>query len=251
MIDIHCHIIPGVDDGPQATEEAHQMLSEASKAGVKTIIATPHYSHELHENGLAGQKFAFLCREAARYGISLLKGYEIKIHTYPARMPEDFSSLTLGGSKYILLELPLDKAPSYTLELLYRVQLQRLIPILAHPERCTKLIKDKLLFEDITDMGCLLQIDASSVIGRNGRAAKRFARRIITSGQASFVASDAHDPTGYSNWFAGAYKKVVKWVGSRKADDLFGNNAAAIIESVTPVRKSPLAPESPLSQEAP
>lgn len=230
MIDIHCHIIPGVDDGPQATEEAHQMLSEALKAGVKTIIATPHYSHELHENGQVRQKFEFMHKEAARYGLNLLQGYEIKIHTYPARMPEDFSGLTLGGTEYILLELPLDKVPSYTLELLYKVQLQRLIPILAHPERCSKLVKDKLLFADIAEMGCLLQVDASSILGRNGWAAKRFARRIITSGQAAFVASDAHDPAAYSKWFVNAYKKVVKWVGSRKADDLFRNNARVIFE---------------------
>ena len=230
MIDIHCHIIPGVDDGPQETEEARQMLSEAAKAGVKTIVATPHYSRELHGNGLVGQKFEFIQKEAARYGLNLLQGYEIKIHTYPARMPENFSDLTLGGTKYILVELPLDKVPSYTSELLYKIQLQRLIPILAHPERCSKLIKDKILFADIADTGCLLQVDASSILGRNGGASKRFAKKLIISGQASFVASDAHTPDGFSNWFINAYKKVEKWVGSLKADDLFRNNAAVIFE---------------------
>jgi len=80
-------------------------------------------------------------------------------------------------------------------------------------------------------------VDASSILGRNGGAAKRFARRLITSGQATFVASDAHDPTGYSKWFSGAYKKVVKWVGSREADDLFRNNAKVIIEKAESVYK--------------
>ncbi len=238
MIDIHCHIIPGVDDGPQSTEEAHQMLAEAAKAGMKTIIATPHYSRELHENGLVMQKLEFMRKEAARYGLNLLQGYEIKIHTYPARMPVDFSDLTLGGSKYILVELPLDKVPSYTPDLLYKIQLQRLIPILAHPERCSKLIRNKILFSDIIDMGCLLQVDASSIIGRNGGAAKRFAKKIIISGQASFVASDAHNPDGYSSWFVNAYKKVEKWVGSQKANDLLRNNAAAIFEQSHSKRKT-------------
>ena len=239
MIDIHCHIIPGVDDGPQATQEASQMLCEAAKVGVRTIIATPHYSRELYENGLARQRFEYISKEAARYGLDILYGYEIKIHTYPARMPTDFSGLTLGGTEYILLELPLDNVPSYTVELLYKIQLQKLIPILAHPERCSKLLKDKLLFADIVDMGCLLQVDASSILGRNGGAAKRFARRIIASGQAAFVASDAHDPAGYSKWFVNAYKKVVKWVGSRKADGLFRNNARVLIEKAKPVHEAP------------
>lgn len=231
MIDIHSHIIPGVDDGAQTAELAVKILEEAKKAGLRTIIATPHYSEELHRSGTIDKNFEIVREEALRLNIAFLKGYEIKIRHYPAQMPEDYSALTLGGSRYLLLELPHDRVPSYTLDLLYNLQLKDFIPIIAHPERCRRLAGNKQLFSEISDMGCLLQVDAASIIGANGRGAKRFAKRIITSGKAAFVASDAHDPIGYSNWYVKAYKKVKKWIGTRKADELFIHNAEELLPS--------------------
>ena len=228
MIDIHSHVLPGVDDGASSLEAAKLMLAEAQKAGVRTIIATPHYSRELHENGMRDRVFDAVLDEALRFGIKLLKGYELKIHHYPARMPQDFSGLDLAGTKFILLEFPLDTVPSYTRELIYKVQLQGFVPIIAHPERCRKLARDKEMLDELLDAGCLLQIDASSIIGVNGGRARRFAKKLIKKGRASFVASDAHRPSGYSVWYTKAYKKVVKWVGQSRADALFCNNAADI-----------------------
>jgi|LSQX01.2.fsa_nt_gb protein-tyrosine phosphatase len=228
MIDIHSHVLPGIDDGAPTLEAAKLMLDEAQKAGVRVIVATPHFSRELHENGMRDQVFDAVLDEALRFGIKLLKGYEIKIHHYPGRMPRDFSGLDLAGTKLILLELPLDSVPSYTPDLVYRIQLQGFVPIIAHPERCRRLGRDREMLDELIDAGCLLQIDAASIIGINGRRAKRFARKLIKKGKASFVASDAHRPAGYSVWYAKAYKKVVKWVGKGKADDLFRNNAADI-----------------------
>ncbi len=229
MIDIHSHIIPGVDDGAQTTELAIEILKEAKKAGLKTIIATPHYSEELHRDGTIDRNFEIIREEALRLDIALFKGYEIKIRHYTAQMPEDYSGLTLGDSRYLLLELPRDRVPSYTLELLYNLQLKSFIPIIAHPERCRRLAVNKQLFAEMTDMGCLLQVDAASIIGANGRGVKRFAKKIITSGKAAFVASDAHDPAGYSNWYVKARKKVQKWIGTQKADELFIHNAEELL----------------------
>ncbi len=234
MIDIHSHIIPGVDDGPQTAELAAEILEEAKKAGLRTIIATPHYSEELHRNGTIDKNFEIVREKALRLNIAFLKGYEIKIRHYSAQMPEDYSDLTLGGSRYLLLELPHDRVPSYTLELLYNLQLKDFIPVIAHPERCRRLAGNKQLFLEIADMGCLMQVDAGSIIGANGRGAKRFAKRIITSGKASFVASDAHDLAGYSKWYVKAYRKVKKWIGTQKADKLFVHNAEELFTPSVP-----------------
>ncbi|HEX2946630.1 MAG TPA: CpsB/CapC family capsule biosynthesis tyrosine phosphatase [Clostridia bacterium] len=229
MIDIHCHVIPGVDDGAKTVEQTAEILEQAARAGIRTIIATPHYSGELHRNGTVDRNFELARKEALRYNITFLKGYEIKIRHYPAQMPEDYSDLTLGGSKHLLLELSRDRVPSYTLDLLYDLQLKGFIPIIAHPERCSRLEGNKQLFNDLIDMGCLMQVDAASIIGVNGRGAKRFVKRIITSGNATYVASDAHDPSGYSKWYVKAYKKVQKWIGKQKSDELFMNNAAELV----------------------
>lgn len=233
MIDIHCHILPGVDDGPLGMEETRQILAEAQKAGVKTIIATPHYSHGLYENGMVGQVFDRVKTEAKNYGIELYRGYEIKIHQYPARMPDDYRDLDLAGSKYILMELLFKDFPSYTFDLIYQLQINGFTVIIAHPERCRKLAAEKRIFEDMYDNGCLMQIDAASIIGVNGWGARLFAKEIIRSHKAAFVASDAHDPEDYSKYYVEAYKRVQKWVGRDAAEGLFGKNAQKIIECIS------------------
>lgn len=221
MIDIHSHIITGVDDGASSVAESAEMLSQAKKAGVGTIIATPHFNKELYGNGAVENNFKLAKNEAEKNSITLLMGYEIKIQNYPAQMPTDYEGLTLNGSRYILLELPFEKVPKYTLDLLYEIQMKKYIPILAHPERCLKLSREPFLFTEIIEAGCLLQVDAASIIGANGRKAKRFAKKIIKKGYVSFIASDAHSPVGYSRWYTKAYKKVQKWIGKQEAEKLF------------------------------
>lgn len=221
MIDIHSHIITGVDDGAVSIAESEEMLSQAKKAGVATIIATPHLKKELYDNGTIETHYNLLKCEAEKLNITLLLGYEIKIQNYQAQMPVDYEGLTLNGTRYILCELPFERVPEYTIDFLYELQLKKYIPILAHPERCLKLIKEPLLFTEIIESGCLLQVDAASIIGVNGSKAKRFARKIITKGYVSFIASDAHNPEGYSKWYATAFKKVQKWIGKQEAEKLF------------------------------
>jgi protein-tyrosine phosphatase len=223
MIDIHSHILAGVDDGASSVSESEEMLSQAGKAGIKTIIATPHYREELFAGSDVESRFADLKDKAEISGITLLKGYEIKIQDFQAQMPADFTGLTLNGTRYVLLELPFEKVPKYTLNYIYELQLKKYIPVLAHPERCKKLVKDSDLFLELIGSGCLLQVDAASIIGVNGKSAKRFAKNIIKKGYASYVASDAHNPKGYSYWYVKAYGKVQRWIGKEKARVLFSN----------------------------
>lgn len=224
MIDIHCHIIPGVDDGAHNAEEAEEMLVSAAKAGVTRIIATPHFSIDKFDHERVCEKYNRLKMKARLYNIELLLGYEIKIHEYPSRMPSNYSELALGCSRYVLLELPFTSIPKYTTELVYRIQISQLIPIIAHPERCIKLVKDPQLLDELIDHGCLMQIDAASIVGLNGRKIKRFAKKMITSGRADFVASDAHSAKEYSDIYMKAYKKTIRWVGKTEADKLFTEN---------------------------
>jgi len=221
MIDIHCHIITGVDDGAASMAESEEMMSQAKKAGVSTIIATPHFKKDLYDNGTVENQYRLVKSAAEKHNITLLMGYEIKIQNYQAQMPAGYEGLSLNGTRYILFELPFERVPEYTIEYLYELQLKKYVPILAHPERCLKLIREPLLFTEIIESGCLMQVDASSIIGVNGRKAKRFAKKIITKGYVSFIASDAHNPEGYSRWYVKAYQKVQKWIGKQKAEKLF------------------------------
>lgn len=224
MIDIHSHIIPGVDDGAHNNEEADEMLISAAKAGVRAIIATPHFSIESFNYEKVSDSYRKLEERARLHNIELLLGYEIRIQEYSAKMPSDYSGLTLGSSRYVLLELPFTSVPRYTAELVYQLQINKLIPIIAHPERCIKLVKKIQLLDELIEDGCLMQIDASSISGLNGRKIKSFAKKIITSGKAYCIASDAHNAKGYSDIYMKAYKRTVRWVGQKEADKLFNEN---------------------------
>ena len=221
MVDIHSHILPGVDDGPSTMELVQSILAEAQKAGVKMIIATPHYSRELHENGMVEQVFDAVRSEALRFGIELLKGYEIKIRHLPARMPADFSDLDLAGTRFVYLKCR-DRY-LHTPER-YITCRSGFVPILA-PGRCRKMAMN-MECDGFYEAGCD-QVDASSIIGvvAGGQV---LCQKLIKKDKASFVASDAHSPEGYSVWYRKAYEKVVKWTNNDKADDLFNNNAASI-----------------------
>jgi protein-tyrosine phosphatase len=224
MMDIHSHILPGVDDGASSVAESVEMLVQAKKAGIGTIIATPHYNAELFQKGGIEEQYQLLKVEAEKHTIALLLGFEVKIQRYAAQMPKEYDRLTLGGSRYILLELPFENVPEYTVDFLYEMQLKRYIPILAHPERCMKLINRPSLFSQIVESGCLLQVDAASIIGENGRKAKVFSKKILKKGYVSFIASDAHNAEGYSKLYIKAYSKVQKWIGETKASEVFSNS---------------------------
>jgi protein-tyrosine phosphatase len=233
MIDIHSHIIPGVDDGAHNTEEAEEMLVSAARAGVTRIIATPHFNIDKFDHESVFEKYNRLKMKARLYNIELLLGYEIKIHEYPSRMPSSYSELVLGSSKYVLLELPFTCVPRYTAELIYQIQINKLIPIIAHSERCIKLVKDPQLLDELIGNGCLMQVDAASIVGLNSRKIKRFAKKLITSDKVDFVASDAHNAKDYSDTYMKAYQKTIKWVGQTEADKLFTESPKDVASSIS------------------
>ncbi|MGI6776613.1 MAG: tyrosine-protein phosphatase [Acetivibrionales bacterium] len=230
MIDIHTHLLFGIDDGAKDYIETLKMLEAAQKAGLTGIIVTPHFMAQCINCPLFQERFDMVYCAASQMGIELKKGFELKIDPFIPGLAAQQSDIALNSSKYILIELPADSFPFYTFEILFKLQIMNFVPIIAHPERNAGFIKDYSLFMKLVETGCMIQVDSSSIVGFNGRKVKRMAKRIIVSGHAHFVASDAHDIRGYSDWYCKAFKKVKNWVGEKACFDLFHNNAASIIE---------------------
>lgn len=198
MIDIHCHILPGVDDGPKQDSDTIAMLEHAIAEGITDIIATPHhrnrsYVNEKSEVLSAVEKLNSLI-EKHSLPIKIHPGQEVRIY---GEIVEDFDRdeiLTLAGtSKYVLVELPSNQVPAYTERVMYDMLVAGLVPIIAHPERNSAIMEDPEKLFRLINQGALSQVTAASVSGDFGKKIQRFSMELIEHHLAHFVASDAHD----------------------------------------------------------
>jgi protein-tyrosine phosphatase len=140
MIDIHSHLIFSTDDGPSTLEEAVRMVKEAVEAGVKVIIATPHFKDDVQYTQAVVEKFSKLSAAAASLDISLKIGYEVPVTT--PDLIRYGKGLSLNNSCYLLLELPFEDIPIYIKEVIFGLELEDITPVIAHPERNKKLQKN-------------------------------------------------------------------------------------------------------------
>jgi len=197
MIDIHCHILPGLDDGAQTMEEAVAMARTAVEDGITTMVATPHYWEGMFTPTAQEVRRAVgdLQDRLADEGIllKLLPGHEVMMGTKVPERLRKGDLLTLGdGGEYLLIELPVFDIPMCTEQVLFEVMSLGVTPILAHPEKNAGIQQDPALLARIVERGCLVQMDADSLArGRWGGTA-RFAARLLKAGLVHLIASDGH-----------------------------------------------------------
>jgi protein-tyrosine phosphatase len=197
MIDLHCHVLPGIDDGP-ATMDGALALGRAQEAlGVTAIVATPHVGWEWPDNDAAriaevvatvNDAFA-----AEGIGVRVLAGAEVALTRAVELSDDELAGLRLGGGPWLLLEPPFSPAASAgahaaIVSLLHRGH--RLV--IAHPERSPLFLGDRTLLERLVASGATVSITAGALTGRFGRDAKRFALGLLADGLVHDVASDAH-----------------------------------------------------------
>lgn len=178
MIDIHCHILPGIDDGAKNIEDSLNMARAAVKQGIHTIIATPHHQNSKYLN----PKEDILLKvselneaiQEENISITILPGQETRIY---GEILEDYNNneiLPLNHSNYLFIELPSGHVPRYTQQLLYDIQLQGLIPIIVHPERNQEIIERPEILFQFVEKGALTQVTAASISGAFGKKLKNF-----------------------------------------------------------------------------
>lgn len=221
MIDIHSHIIFGVDDGPCTIEQSISMVHNAEKAGIKIIVATPHSHENLFETERLSENYQEILYRIRDFGVTLKLGYEVFIHPSVPGMEKGNRGLTLDRTRYLLFELPFNSLPVYGFDVIVRFRLENVTPIIAHPERNRNFLKN---FNDIagyTKAGSMVQVDAASILGVYGREVRDFVKKLMKCNRVDFVASNAHCAEDYAQWFLAAYREVSKWVGEENARRLF------------------------------
>jgi protein-tyrosine phosphatase len=203
MVDLHSHILFGIDDGAKNLAESIQLAMQARKQGVTHIFCTPHYNDYLAENffEIAHQHLTVLINELA------IKNIDIKLElAAEIAFASDWNKILENKNlfirdKYLLIEFSDIDIPDYYLDVLYRIRSSGYIPVIAHPERSQVLQKKSDIVMEIIRMGAHFQLDAGSFVGHFGNKVKRTANRFLKSGIYQFYGSDAHD-VKYRNYFA-------------------------------------------------
>ena len=243
MLDLHCHILPGIDDGPKTLDESVAMCRMAEEDGINAIVATPHKSSFVADVSAQQVSDGIKQLEEAlaqnNIDIEILPGHEIHISKDLIDNIDSGRALTINNNKkYILLELPFRSVPFYVFDVLAQLKVKEIIPIIAHPERNTQIQTDKPMMKKLIKAGALAQITGSSLTGEYGGAAQRTAEELLSKGLVHIIASDAHSDRR-PPLLSSAVKAAAKIIGEKKALELVEENPLGIIKGELAVSHKP------------
>ena len=232
MIDIHCHILYGVDDGASDLSVSTAMLDRMAEMGVTDVITTPHFRHHMfpYPQDLIDEAFSKLSVYASSRGVTLYPGCEYHVSHDIFENLENGRVHSMADTNYVLTEYSfsdsLDRIISYTQELVMRGWK----PVIAHAERYEVFHRKPHLAEDVLDAGAMIQVNADSVLGLDGRAVKKTSRKFLDLELVDFIASDAHDLGERASRLDECCAFIRKKYGEKTAHLLFEENARRILQ---------------------
>ena len=244
MIDLHAHILPGIDDGPRSLEEALEMARLAVADGITTIVATPHLFrrrsvefHELirpHDIRQAVIRFNEKLMEE-HIALKVLPGCEIPLFPEIIRFIDEDRVVTINdGQRYICLEMPDSVIPPATEDIIFQLNSRGITPIITHPERNLVFYQMPDKLRRLVSLGCLGQITARSLTRGFGWGVSRFTKRLVREGLAHIMATDAHSVEKRPPVMGNALKKLSKLVGESRARDMVTTVPERIIQGKVP-----------------
>lgn len=232
MIDIHCHVLPGIDDGPATWEDSLAMARMAADDGVSHWIATPHQLGQYRRNSGATIRglVSELNRRLASIGVDLqvMPGADVRIEADMIELLTTGDVLTLGDhGRHVLLELPHELY--FPLEpLLAKLKQHRITGILSHPERNHGILETPAVLQPLIDAGCLMQVTAGSITGAFGDRSRALSESMLAQNQVHFVASDGHGTTRRRPRMKAAFQRVSELTDPATAIRLFVENPRCV-----------------------
>ena len=235
MIDVHSHVLPGIDDGTKEVEEALEFCRQARERGTEILVATPHHKPGAYENprDRVLERMEDLQRllDARGIALKLAPGSEIFADT---GLPEKLTSgalLTYGDARrYMLLEFSFQQYPINVDDMIFRLRLASITPVIAHPERIRYFQEDRDRLENMIRMGALAQITSSSLTGTFGSRVREISEEMIRRRCIHFLASDAHDLSYRPPDLSRAYRRLTELVGEDEARRMVRDNPEAVLE---------------------
>ena len=233
LYDIHCHILPGVDDGARNMEESLWMLNKEYQEGVRHVILTPHFRYDMFEPhmNIVTRQFMQLRRAAMNIGdegMRLYLGCELHSSMDMVECLKKGRRLTLAGSRYVLVEFSNGDEKNYIEERVRSLLMSGSIPIIAHVERYKATRNDIGFLTELKDMGAHIQVNADTISGQDGFGAKTFARKVMKHGLLDFVGSDGHRKTERIPEIGKCVAKMEKTMGSEYVKKIFNKNPRKI-----------------------
>ncbi|MBX0357732.1 tyrosine-protein phosphatase [Halobacillus sp. Nhm2S1] len=237
MIDIHSHILPGVDDGAQTIEDSIKMAEAALQDGITHIVATPHHNNGAYNNYKNNILLQVdeLNRTFQERDIELvvLPGQETRIYGEMIEGLNGDEILPINEkTKYIFVEFPSNSVPRFSSQLFFDLQVKGYHPVIVHPERNKAIIENPELLYSFIKKGAYSQLTAGSVCGKFGRKIKKFSQQLIESNLAHFIASDAHNTKTRSFCMSEAFNEVRKNFGMDMVYQLSENAEDVIADRV-------------------
>ena len=231
MIDIHCHILPGVDDGASDMDESTAMAKIAADDGITRIVATPH----VKDPSLSALRIQHAVEELN----IILKEQNIPVTVFPGAEvnmlmgPSLLAGYTINGTNYIIIEFAYSHFPSNTPDIIFNLMIQGYKPIIAHPERNPSIIQKPRILFNMLDSGVLVQITADSLTGAFGRDIRACAVYLLKNNAVSLVGTDAHSAGYRSPILSEGLDVAEKIIGKKNAEVIFISNPEAIINGKT------------------
>lgn len=196
MIDLHSHVLPGIDDGPASIDGSLELARAAAAAGTHTLLATPHVSWSYPNDSATIAALVDELNErlrAEQIALEVRRGAEIAMTRLADIEPEELSRLGLGGGRWLLVEPPFTPVLTGLDSILLDLQRRGHRILLAHPERCHAFHRDREMLESLVRSGVVTSVTAGSLVGQFGGDVRRFALGLARDGLIHNVASDAHD----------------------------------------------------------
>ena len=235
VFDCHCHILHTIDDGAKSQSVSLEMARIALDTGTQTVCATPHV---LGGNWTPSwsdivSKCDQLNQELQTKGLelSLVPGSEFFMDLALLPLVTEPGPYCLNGGRYLLVELPSLDVPSFAEDFWFTLQTRGITPILAHPERYSSFQKDPHRLDEWTKNGILLQVNAPSFCGRNGKRAQELAERLLLAGQVQLIGSDAHSAGHRNPDLHVAVDRIRTLAGKETVERLFWENPAGVLDN--------------------
>lgn len=235
MIDMHSHILPGIDDGSYGIEESISMIKEAYEAGFSDIVSTSHYIEESYNaNKNEREDLIKILSDRLKeehIDVNIYNGAEVYVATNMPELIKEERLPTINNSKYLLMELPMNSEILYLENIIYDLQANDIIPIIAHPERYSYVQKNPKMLYKLIEQGVLFQSNYASIIGKYGREAEKTVKKLFKMDVIHFLGSDAHRSRSIYREMELITKKLVKVIGKDKFRLLSEENPRKVLKN--------------------
>ena len=248
MIDLHTHILPGVDDGVRTMEDAVAFAKVAAADGIKTIVATPHYREGFYVNPreevVAGVAALNATLAAEAVAVEVLPGAEVHVSAdLVERVKAGHAPTLADNGKTVLFELSMSQYPFDLGNMVYKMRLAGLQVLFAHPERIRYFQDDVKRYEEVVRLGAFGQLTSGSALGLFGSEVEEFSEELARKGLVHVLASDAHNTRGRSPILSRAVERVGDWVGPSLATRMVNDIPRAFLEGRDPDLPPPEEPK--------